>query len=189
MRKLICLLLSLLCLVMAGCRSAGPVAQPSTGESSTPVDTNPPETTQSSDATDATVALPGTDSTTVALGQTGKLRIPFTTVRSGVRYVTDPSQLPDYPELEAYDEAYFRDHALLLVTETVTSGSVKVEIRSVAVENGIAAVTLDHEIPTGLGTADMATWLLWAEVDAGLEFTWNLENPALKSQTEQNELY
>lgn len=196
MRKLICLLLSVLCLVclLSACRSAAdPSGSQPPAESTGPVDTTPSETTESTLPSEdtqpestGTALLPGGDGEAITLGQTCKLRIPYTTTQNAVRYITDPSQLPDYPELEGYDEAYFRDHALLLVTETVTSGSVNVEIASVMVENGIAAVTLDHQIPSGLGTADMATWLLWVEVDAGLEYSWTLVNPAIKTE---NELY
>lgn len=196
MRKLICLLLSVLCLVclFSACRSAAdPSGSQTPTESTGPVDTTPSETTgatlpgeDTQPESTGTALLPGGDGEVITLGQTGKLRIPYTTARSGVRYITDPSQLPDYPELEGYDEAYFRDHALLLVTETVTSGSVNVEIASVLVENGIAAVTLDHQIPEGMGTADMATWLLWVEMDAGLEYSWTLTNPAVKVE---NEIY
>ena len=186
MKKLVCLVLSLLFL-LTGCRSAGPASgdpttQPSESETSAPIDTEPTETTEITQPTAVTLDP-------VTMGQTGKLRITYTGNRSGVQYITDPSQLPDHPELAGYDEAYFREHGLLLVTETVTSGSVYVEIQSIIVENGIATVTLDHKIPSGLGTADMTTWLLWVEVDAGLDYTWNLANSAVKPNTEQNELY
>lgn len=194
MKKAISLLLALMCFasLLSACRSAGPgsAERPSENETSAPIDTEPSETTENTQpSSDATIALPGNDDIPITLGQTGKLRISYTGNRSGVRYITDPSQLPDYPELAVYDEAYFQDHALLLVTETVSSGSVNVEMQSVIVENGVATVTLDHKMPAGLGTADMTTWLLWVEVDAGLELTWNLANPALKPQSEQNELY
>ena len=186
MKKLICLVLSLL-LLLTGCRSAGSVpsdatTQPSESETTTPQAADPTETTENT-----TVSLPVNGP--VTMGQTGKLRITYTGSNSGVRYVTDPSQLPDYPELEGYDEAFFRDHSLLLVTETVTSGSINVEIQSIMVEDGMAVVTLDHKVPTGVGTADMATWLLWVEVDAGLDLTWVLANPALRPADQKNELY
>lgn len=187
MKKLICLLLSLL-LLLTGCRSAGPARsdaanQPS--ESETTQATEPSWDTGPSQ--DTTVIRPA--DAPVTMGQTGKLRIAYTGNRSGIRYITDPSQLPDYPELAGYDEAYFQERGLLLVTETVTSGSVNVQVQSIVVENGVAIVTLDHKLPTGLGTTDMATWLLWVEVDAGLDLTWVLSDPALKPDAEQNERY
>ena len=193
MKKLICLLLAMMCL-LAGCRSAGrdpqdQASQPSESKTTVPADTDPTETTETEPTADATVILPDNNSGSILLGQTQKLRISYNGNRSGVRYVTDPSQLPDYPELEGYDEAYFADRALLLVVETVASGSVKVDIQSVTVDNGVAYVVLDHEIPTGMSTADMTTWLLWVEVDTGLEYTWNLVNPALPAQNQQHEQY
>ena len=189
MKKMICLMLSLVFL-LTGCRSAGTApsheaTQPSPSETTAPAATDPTVTTDAEETTAVTQPTVGA----VMMGQTGKLLIDYTGNRSGIRYVTDPTQLPDYPELAAYDEAYFRDHGLLLVTETVTSGSVNVEIQSIVTENGFATVTLDHKIPAGLGTADMATWLLWVEVDAGLDLTWVLANPALKPDTQQNERY
>lgn len=186
MKKLICLMLSML-LLLTGCRSAGPVLsdaadQSSGGETTAPVTSDPTEATD-----DITVTKPV--DAPVTMGQTGKLRIAYTGNRSGVLYITDPSQLPDYPELAGYDEAYFQEHGLLLVTETVTSGSTNVAIQSIVVENGVAIVTLDHKLPTGVGTTDMASWLLWVEVDAGLDLTWVLSNPALRPDTQKNERY
>lgn len=113
----------------------------------------------------------------------GKLRIPYTVNRSSVQYVTNADQLPDYAELAGYDDAYFQDHALLLVVETVSSGSAQVGIQSINIEGSTAAVTLSHEMQ-GTGTTDMATWLLWAEVEPGLNFQWSVSNPALPSATQ-----
>ena len=196
MKRIFVLLLAMVWIagMFSGCSSAGPAVtdpeqQPSQDENTVTVDTEPSGTAETTLPTDTGIALPGDGSAPLGLGQFGKLRLTYTGNRSGVRYVTDPSQLPDYPELEGYDENYFRDRALLLVTETVSSGTVNVKIQSVVVENGVATVILDHQVPTGLGTADMATWLLWVEVDAGLELTWKLENPAMKPDTDKNERY
>ncbi len=183
MKKIVCLILALLCL-LTGCRSAGPVSddpavQPSGSETTLPANTDSSETTEATQ--------PARDS--VTMGQTGKLRLTYTGNRSGVRYITDPSQLPDYPELAGYDAAYFQEHGLLLVTETVASSSVNVEIQSIVVENGIALVTLDHQIPSGQSTADMTTWLLWVEVDAGLDLSWSITNPAFPPEAQQGERY
>lgn len=123
----------------------------------------------------------------VEVDSVGKLRITYTGNRSGAVYVTDASQLPEYSELAGYDDAYFEDHALVLVTETVTSGSVDVGIAAVHVDGQMAAVTLYHEEPEPgrVNTTDMATWLLWAEVEPGLEgCTWTVANPALRSGLE-----
>ena len=56
------------------------------------------------------------------------------------------------------------------------------------VGNVTAVVALTHQGPGEgqVGTADMATWLLWTEVDTGLEdYQWTVANPALESQLSQ----
>ena len=116
----------------------------------------------------------------VTINGTGKARIDYTGSRSEVRYVTSAEALPDCEGLADYDGAWFQDHALVLVTETVNSGSVEVEIAAITLENGTASVELSHGMSGDYGTNDMATWLLWAEVEPGLEgLTWTVANPAL----------
>ena len=63
------------------------------------------------------------------------------------------------------------------MVDTVTSGSVKVSIGFL----GDGTVTLAKEMSGTLGTADMATWLLWAEVDQGLTDTWTVTNPGVQN--------
>ena len=122
-------------------------------------------------------------------GQVDRLRLTYNGNVSSALYVTSAAQLPDYPELSAYDDAFFKDHALVLVQESVSSGSVEVGIESVSLKADHAAVvTLTHQGPGEgqVGTADMATWLLWTEVDTGLEdYQWTVANPALESQLSQ----
>lgn len=120
----------------------------------------------------------------VAIAGTGKVRVDYAGNYNSVRYVTEASNLPNFEELSQYDEAWFQSHALVLVTETVTSGSIQVGIASIRVEDGRASVTLSHELD-GNGTDDMATWLLWAEVETGLDYDWELANPALQSNAEK----
>lgn len=115
----------------------------------------------------------------LALGNTGCVRVAYNGNVSSVRYITAADQLPDNEALKAYDDAYFAEKALIVVYETTGSGSVEVGIASV--KDG--AVTLSHDMPGDAGTADMATWLLWAEVDAGLDYTWTVANPAVKPDT------
>ena len=115
-----------------------------------------------------------------------RLRLTYNGNVSSALYVTSAAQLPDYPELSAYDDAFFKDHALVLVQESVSSGSVEVGIESVSLKaDHTAVVALTHQGPGEgqVGTADMATWLLWAEVDTGLgDYQWTVANPALESQ-------
>lgn len=191
MKKTITVFLLLLCaagLLLMGCRSADVPAHREPTADQAPASENTTDQTQpDNDAeSDTVIGIPGGDDTQIQLGQCGKLRIPYAGAANGVRYITDSSQLPDYPELASYNEAYFRNHALLLVTRTVSSGSAKVDIQSVEMENGVAVVSLAYELPEGLGTADMTTWLLWAEVEQGLDCGWILKN---SPESNRNELY
>lgn len=174
----------ILCLALTGCQDTAP-------DSSDPSDTSTQDGTIQTD--ESTAGTGGSDSSKpndqdestqvgeLQLGTTGKIRVEYTGNRSSVIYVTSASALPDHAELSQYDEAWFADHALILVYETVTSGSVQVDIQSICLSDGIASVTLSHALPGDAGTADMATWLLWAEVDTGLNCRWTVENPAVSS--------
>ena len=113
----------------------------------------------------------------------GKLRIPYTGNHSSVRYITEASQLPNNEVFVKYDDAFFQKHALLLVTDTVGSGSTQISIDVISVDGNVASVTLLRTMPGDAGTSDMATWLLWAEVPAGLELPWKVANPAVKNDS------
>jgi hypothetical protein len=121
------------------------------------------------------------DEKELTIQNTGKRRVTYTVKISSVHYYTAPTQLPNYPELACYDEEWFRDHALVVVFETVSSGSLTVDIQKINVQNGAASVELTHNDQGGIGTADMTTWLLWAEVERGLHYTWTVMNPAMDS--------
>lgn len=108
----------------------------------------------------------------------GKRRVPYTGIVSSVVYVTSPVQLPKTDAFAKYDAAFFQDRALILVMDTVGSGSVQVRIGRITVSGGIAYVTLARELPGQVGTADMATWQLWAEVEKDLRLQWKVANPA-----------
>ena len=153
--------LCILCMLFSGCRST-----------QYPL----PETTlPTTDPTSPAPTLPGSR---LELRNPDKLRISYTTNRSAVQYITSVSQLPNHEVFDKYDDAFFREHALLLVTETVSSGSAQVSIDSVFVDGGTATVLLARSMPGDAGTTDMATWLLWAEVDAGLDLRWIVANPS-----------
>lgn len=188
MKRMICLLLIwtfALSLMLSGCRASE--AAPPAAET-----TDPSQTTEQLEFTQETdpeasipVSDPGPAGTEIPLENTGKLRVSYSGSRSSVRYITSPDDLPDYPEFDAYDEAFFQSHALVLVEETVTSGSIQVSISGISVDGGSAVVTLSHETAGDMGTSDMATWLLWAEVESGLDCRWTVANPAVTSGAEK----
>lgn len=123
-----------------------------------------------------------TETTPSAPLRTGACRVAYRGSVSSVKYVTAPDQLPQLEELKEYDAQWFEDHALILVTETVPSGSIRIDIESVTIDGDTATVTLSHTMEGDAGTMDMAAWLLWAEVPPGLNCTWTITNPALKTE-------
>lgn len=117
----------------------------------------------------------------------GVARITYTVNQNSVRYITSVSELPSYDieELASYDEEYFREKALVLVTETVGSGTTKPDIQSITRDDTSISVTLSHEAAE-IGTNDMATWLIWAEVEQGLdEYEWTLTNLTVRSELQK----
>ena len=170
MKKLICMLLALM-LVFSGCASSAPVEEP----------TEPQETLEATQTDPPEVTLHIEEKETEAVMETsatGAQRIEYKQNASSVRYITRAADLPAYEALDGYrNDEYFRTKALLVVVDTVTSGSVKVAIDSV----GNGTVTLSKEMPGDAGTADMATWLLWAEVDQGLTENWIVTNPGVQN--------
>lgn len=177
-----------LLLLLAGCKASIPdAAETSSGEATaettlTVTELDPEELEVTVPKVGITVGAGESD---IAIGETGKLCLTYTGNLSSVRYVTSAAELPEYAELSGYDDVYFQEHALLLVTETVTSGTMQVGIDSIRVKDGVASVRLTHENQGDMGTAVMTTWLLWAEVEAGLDYTWTVENPAVSSEAER----
>ena len=120
--------------------------------------------------------MPGLDmpESDLVLGEGGRIRLDYIGNRSGVQYITEAGQVPDYEELAGYDEAYFLDKALLVVMVTTGSGSIRTEIGAVQIDGGTASVHVSYTMTGDVGTADMATWLMWVEVEAGLDYQWKL---------------
>lgn len=187
---------TVLCLIAAGCArekigsptTAGDGANASVETTDLDFETIPtaPAADLHSTAPQETASgllIPGTvkPGQPLKLDGTNKLRIRYTENVSSVIYITSADQLPDYEELKEYDDAYFENHALVLVTETVSSGSVRVDIAGIQRSGGDAFVVLSRQgFASGvIGTSDMATWLLWAEVEAGLDCRWTVQNPEL----------
>lgn len=172
-----------LCLLLSGCSQPSQTPSPGTAASDSANTSSQPTSTPGVGNViggDDFAPIPGD---AVDEEARGKLRITYNGNESSVHYITSVDQLPAYEELKEYDEDYFQDHALVVVTESVSSGSVDVEIDSIRQTDTGNQVVLYHSAPGDdqAGTADMATWLLWAEVDAGIEGTWTVSNPALSS--------
>lgn len=112
----------------------------------------------------------------------GRVRLPYTRRRNDARCVTSASQLPDVPELKAYGPDFFAGHALLLVSDTTASGSLRPTLHTADIADGHGTVRLQHPLPARnqCVTQDMATWLLWAEVPVSwADLSWAVANPAL----------
>lgn len=177
MKRILCVILALLLLCAAGCHSSG--EQPSTDSATLGTGAD------KSEPTDATVTVPkeglndDPSGTELAFTNAGKTRITYTAEPNEVRYVTSVAELPDYGQLAEFDEEFFSEKALVVVIQTVNSGSVKVDIDSIMVDGTTATVTISRELQGENATADMAAWLLWAEVEPGLELQWQLANPKL----------
>ena len=185
MKKMICALLVLM-LVLTGCQA--PV-----GETTPASETAPAPETQAT--TFPTLPESGFHSDPV-LGtlegeelpfeNAGKVRLTYEGNRSYVLYVTSVDQLPKEGSWTGYDESYFETKALLIVVETLNSGSVQVDLEAIRVNGDTASVHISRTMAGEVGTADMATWMLWAEVEAGLDLNWVLANA---SQLPQGEKY
>lgn len=154
-RLLTLALAAALCIVAAACgtKNNAPGADTPT-KTDTP--TAAPGGTQTvGDTGDGTVREDGS----YVPGQVSRLRLTYNGNVSSALYVTSAAQLPDYPELSAYDDAFFKDHALVLVQESVNSGSVEVGIESVSLKADHAAVvTLTHQGPGEGQVGAPPTW-------------------------------
>ncbi len=118
---------------------------------------------------------------TLAFQEGGQCEVPYSVNMSAVHYITSADMLPEQEELETYTESWFADHALLLIYETVRNPSLEVGVDSIALDGGQATVTLYHRPGENPSTTRLMTWLLWVEVDQGLECTWEVGNPAEES--------
>ena len=85
----------------------------------------------------------------------GRVRLPYTRRRSDARCVTSASQLPDVPELKAYGPDFFTDHALLLVSDTTASGSLRPTLHTADITDGRCACSTLYRPGT---SASRRTW-------------------------------
>jgi len=179
MKKMICAILALL-LMLTGCQTAGGETTPPTGSVPATTETDPSQTatfpTLPEGGFSAGPAIGTPEGEEIPFENAGKLRISYEGNRSYVRYVTSVEDLPAEGNWEGYDEAYFQTKALLIVVETLSSGSIQVELEAIVRRGDTANVVIRRTMSGEVGTADMATWMLWAEVSRELDYTWTLDN-------------
>lgn len=178
MKRMLCIALAS-AMLLCGCQSAALTPDETRGTEDVTEEITEEVTEQVTElVTEPQVELPipgvtfpiGGEENGLTLGRTDRVRIGYNGNARSVRYITAADQLPDHEAFAGYDEAYFENKALVLVTETVGSGSVELDIASIV--DGV--VTLSYDLHGDAGTADMATWLVWAEVEAGLDYDWSL---------------
>lgn len=175
MKKIICLLLAVL--LLTGCQN--PAAE-TTGAST---QAQIPESTPAETGPDEGIAKPQKGE--LAFANPGKVRVAYTGNVVDIKYITSVDQLPNEEALAGYDAEFFENHALLIVVETQSSGSVQLEIESIKVSGDTAIVDIKRTMTGEAGTTDMATWMLWAEVEKGLDYTWCIKDRALSPAGEK----
>lgn len=185
MKKILCALLALMFL-LSGCAGSGQPDQTTAPaqimelpevEFDTPVQENPGQPLNPIGG-----SLEGDQ---LAFANPAVSRVAYTGIRSYVKYITSPQELPNEGQWQGFDDAFFEKHALLVVVETVNSGSVRLELESITVADGVASVSIKRSLSGEVGTSDMATWMLWAQVEKGLDYTWTLANATELPQGEQ----
>ena len=170
--KQIAAYLLILCLLFAGCQStasaqAGQEIPLVTEETVQPLIEREPQNNKLTAETEFVLFRNG-----------GRQRIAYTGAVSTVQYITSVEQLPDVDAFKQYDAEFFKENALVLVTQSTASGSAQLEIESLTVKDGEVKVKMKQTIPEGIGTSDMAAWLVWVEVDANLDFQWEMDASA-----------
>ena len=187
MKRIICMFLMML--FLTGCGTGHPAGtsapavttqpQPATSE---PNLSEPEETLAWTEVTVpetipfATVDIGTAQGEPLEFANPGCQRVEYQGNRSFVRYVTSAEDLPGEEALGKYDAEFFRTQALVIVYETVSSGSVKLELEKIAVDGDVASVFIRRTMSGEVGTSDMATWLLWAEVEKDLVYSWEIAN-------------
>jgi len=178
-KKWICLLLALtICFGLFGCNTAGNEgpSEPSKPLDFDNIESRPLRPLIPPKDEDEETLLPWTNA--------GSSRVSYSTAISTVRYITAASQLPNYEVLNQYDEEFFATKALVLVMETVRSGSVKVGIEKIVIDGSLAQVTLSHEAQGDTTIPVTTAWLIWAEVERDLDYRWEVVNPAMESENQ-----
>jgi len=66
---------------------------------------------------------------------------------------------------EQYNDAFFAENFLVLITVSEPSGSNRHELISITDDNGVLSIHIDRLLPE-IGTADMAGWLIVIELSS-----------------------
>lgn len=113
-----------------------------------------------------------------------KTKLTYDLNRSEATIIQNVSDLNAYKNIGAfdkYDAAFFENSSLLLITQTTRSGSIGVSVDSISTDGQTLKIKLAYDVPD-IGTADMATWLIWVEIDNAYNgYTCEIINPAVKS--------
>ena len=120
----------------------------------------------------------------IEFSEVGITRVNYDYNRSEAKVISNIQDLAYYEgikELSKYDKEYFNTNSLLLITQTTKSGSIKVSVEDIATIDKTLKIKLGYSVPE-ISTADMATWLLWVELDKKYDkFLGEIINPATKS--------
>lgn len=169
--------IALLCLALTACTHTQTPTQATTPPS-TAAQTSFPVVSQP-DKSGFAFAQPGFLSNgEVSLQKAGEARIEYKSSHTeNVAWcVTDP-QVVSGMQLEGLscDDDFFKDKALLFVRITTSSGSAMLDLsKAVLVGDDRLEVVYTCQMPQ-IGTADMCTKLLWAEVDRSLaQYRWSV---------------
>lgn len=175
-KKLAALLLAAaMCTITVGCTSSPQ------DESSMPLTSRSAAISEKPSKSGFTGGTGAVGSQSVTLEGSDKLRITYQQgVGNSVTCVSSVDELNRFglygsDKLAAYDNNFFDSKALVLVKYTVNSGSTQLSLDSATQVSNMVSVHVDAQ-SSGMGTSDMATWLLWAEVDKSLsDCQWVLD--------------
>ena len=63
-----------------------------------------------------------------------------------------------------YDEEFFKEHNIVLVLLTASSGSIRYKVANINLNDGVMEIKIERNVPE-IGTCDMAGWHVLVETD------------------------
>lgn len=158
-----------------------PFKEPITSENNTEPNKEVPMINLSPIVTDPYNTLPKDN--LIKFLEGGIARITYDYNRSQSKVLSNIQDLSPYNKINGlakYDEEYFNTSSLLLIIQTTNSGSIGVSVEAIGAIDKVLKIKLEYTVPE-IGTADMATWLIWVELDKDYdEFIGEIINPATK---------